>query len=76
MVFSIKLDIVKSRWSIVSIEGSQVIISKNICISFSEDRFCRGEELVPIFHTCEESVPNPDRCYSSSNFNVTGFNSF
>ena len=29
MEFSIKLDTIKSGWSIVYIEGSQVIISKN-----------------------------------------------
>ena len=30
MEFSIKFDTVKSGWSIVYIEGSQVIISKNV----------------------------------------------
>ena len=34
--FSIKFDTVKSGWSILYIEGSQVIISKKTCISFSE----------------------------------------
>ena len=33
MEFSIKFDTVKSGWSIVYIEGSQVIISINYCIS-------------------------------------------
>ena len=40
MDFSIKFDTVKSGWSIVYIEGSQVIISKKkYCISFNEDGF-------------------------------------
>ena len=38
MEFSIHLPTVKSGWSMVYIEGSQVIISKKYCIS-SEDRF-------------------------------------
>ena len=38
MEFSIKFDTVKSGWSIVYIEGSQVI-SKTDYISFSEDDF-------------------------------------
>ena len=40
MEYSIKLHTIKSEWSIVYIEGSQVTISKNSCISFSEGRFC------------------------------------
>ena len=39
MEFSIKFDILKSGWSIVYIEGSQVIISNRYCISFPEGRF-------------------------------------
>ena len=31
---------IKSRWSIVYIEGSQVMIKSEYNISFSEDRFC------------------------------------
>ena len=34
MEFSIKLYTIKSRWSIVSTEGSQVIISKNYRFAF------------------------------------------
>ena len=34
MEFSIKLYTIKSRWSIISTEGSQVIISKNYRFSF------------------------------------------
>ena len=40
MEFSIKFDTVKPGWSIVNIEGSQVIISKN----FSEDWFCLSKQ--------------------------------
>ena len=35
MEFSIKFDTVKSGWSIIYIEVSQVIISKKYCISYS-----------------------------------------
>ena len=37
MGFSIKFDSVKSGWSVVYIEGIQVIIFFKKCISFSED---------------------------------------
>ena len=40
MDFFIKFDTVKPGWSIVYIEGSQVVISKKYCISLSEDGFC------------------------------------
>ena len=39
MEFPIKFDTVKLGWSIVYIEGSQVIISQKYCINFSEDCF-------------------------------------
>ena len=59
MEFPIKFDIVKSVWSIVYIEGSQVIISKKCYISFSGDQFhlskrCRllansaGPDVMPL----------------------------
>ena len=35
MEFPIKFDTVKSGWSIVYIEGSQIIISKKYCVSLS-----------------------------------------
>ena len=38
MEFSIELHTIKSGWSIVYIEGSLVMISKQYCISFSEDQ--------------------------------------
>ena len=47
MEFPIKFDTVKSGWSIVYIEGSQVIISEKYCISFSEDWFCLGKQCRP-----------------------------
>ena len=34
-----KFDTGKSSWSIVYFEGLKVIISKNNCITFSEDQF-------------------------------------
>ena len=37
MEFSIKLHAIKSGWSIVNIEGTQIIISKNFCISLNID---------------------------------------
>ena len=39
MEFPTKFDTVKSGWSIICIEGSQVIILNKYCISFSEDKF-------------------------------------
>ena len=39
MEYQIKFDTVKSVWSLVYIEGSQVIISKTCYISFSGDQF-------------------------------------
>ena len=39
MEFSIKLHTIESGWSIVYIKRSQIIIFKNKCISFSDDRF-------------------------------------
>ena len=39
MEFPTKFDRVKSRWSIVYIEGTHAIISKKCYITFSEDRF-------------------------------------
>ena len=44
MEFPIKFDKVKLGWSILYIEGSQDIISKKYCISFSEDRFCLSKQ--------------------------------
>ena len=44
MEFSIKLHTVKPGWSIVKIEGSQVMISKKYCISFSKDQFCNTKQ--------------------------------
>ena len=45
MEFSINFDTVKSGWSIVFIEGAQVIISLKYCISFSEDQFCLCQHI-------------------------------
>ena len=39
MKFSMKFDTVKSGWSIIYFEGSQVIIFKNIIFIFFEDDF-------------------------------------
>ena len=47
MEFSIKLHTIKSGWSIENIEGSQVIISKKYCISFSEDYFVLANSADP-----------------------------
>ena len=44
MEFPIKFDTVESGWSILYFEGSQAIISKQDCISFSEDRFCLSKQ--------------------------------
>ena len=38
---------VTSEWSIVYIEGSKVIISKNFCMFFSEYQFCLGKQRRP-----------------------------
>ena len=46
MGFPIKFDSVKSGWSIVYIEGSQVIISQKYYISFSL-RFCLSNSADP-----------------------------
>ena len=45
--FSIKQHTIKSGWSNVYTEGSQVIISKNYRISFSEYRFCHSKQCIP-----------------------------
>ena len=37
---SLLFDTINYKWSIVYVEGSQVIIYKQNCISFSEDSFC------------------------------------
>ena len=47
MEFSIRFDTVKSGWSIINIEESQVIISKESCISFSEDQVCPSKQCRP-----------------------------
>ena len=47
MDVSIKFVTVKSGWSIIYIEGSQVIISKKYCIHLSEDRFCLSKQCEP-----------------------------
>ena len=47
MKFPIKVDRIKPGWSILYIEGSQVIISKTYYISFSEDRFCQSKQCRP-----------------------------
>ena len=43
MKFSIKFDNIKPRWSIIHIEGSQVIALKKYCIYFSEDGFSQSK---------------------------------
>ena len=45
--FPIKFDTVKSGWSIIYIEGSQVIILRKYCISFSENQFCLSNHSRP-----------------------------
>ena len=45
--FAIKFDTVKSGWSIVYMEGSQVIIFKHYCISFSQDLFRLNKQCRP-----------------------------
>ena len=45
MEFFIKFDLVKSGWSVVYIEKSQVIILKKDCNSFSEGYFCLSKQL-------------------------------
>ena len=47
MEFSIKLHTLKSGWSAVYIQGSQVISFKKCCISFYEDRFCFANSADP-----------------------------
>ena len=47
MKFPIKFYTVKSGWSIVYIEGSQVIISKKYCILLSEDLFTFTNNVNP-----------------------------
>ena len=47
MDFSIKFDMFKSGWSIVYIEGLQVINFKKEHISFSEDWFCLSKQCRP-----------------------------
>ena len=42
--FSIKFDTFRAEWSIVCIEGSQTIISREGCISSSEDRCCASKQ--------------------------------
>ena len=46
MEFSIKFGIVKSGWSIVYIEGSQVIITKKYCICFRENQFYISKQCI------------------------------
>ena len=47
MEFSIKLLTIKSGCSIEFIDGSQVLVSKIYCISFSKDRFCLNKQCRP-----------------------------
>ena len=47
MEFPIKFDTVKPGWSIIYIEGSQVIIFPKNYISFSEDQFCLVKQCRP-----------------------------
>ena len=47
MDFPIKFDTVKSGWSVVYIEGSQVMIFTKYCISFYENRFCLSKQCRP-----------------------------
>ena len=47
--FSIKFNTIKTGWSTVYIEGSQVIMSKHNCISFSEDCFCLSKHPKQMF---------------------------
>ena len=47
MEFSITLYTDTSGWSIVYIEGSQVIILKKCSTSFSEDQFCLSKQCRP-----------------------------
>ena len=60
MNFSIKFDIVMSIWSIVHIDGSQAIISKTYCTSFSEDPFCLNnaaemQHFIWVFTVCKNT---------------------
>ena len=52
MEFSLKLYTMKSRWSIVHIEGSQVIISKKYCIYFFKDQFCLSKQCTTLMKCC------------------------
>ena len=47
MEFSLKFDTVKSGWSIVYTEGSQVIISKNIIFIFLKINFVMANSADP-----------------------------
>ena len=40
-------------WSIVYIEGSQVIIYKQFCISCSEDHFCLSNQVSTLVKCCD-----------------------
>ena len=64
MEISVKLRTIRSGWSIVFIEVSQVIISKKYCSSFSEDRFILANSVDPdemphyaAFHLCPGADP-------------------
>ena len=60
MEFPIKFDTVKSGWFIVYIEGSHVIISKQVSyISFSEDYYC-------VLHVANSA--DPRKCRKMWNF--------
>ena len=45
------------KWPIVYIERSQGIISKQNCISFSEDRFCLSKWHYAVFHLGLHCLP-------------------
>ena len=76
MGYSIKFETVKSGWSIVYIEGLQVIISPKYCISFSKDRFCLSRQCRPrqnchlmqhfiwLFTVCHSTRSSKDSTYS------------
>ena len=51
MDFSIEFDTGMSGWSIVYIEGLQVIIQKNIYFVFSEDQFCLDKQCTVCHNT-------------------------
>ena len=59
-------DTVKSGWFIIYIEGSEVIITKRYCISFSEDQFCLSKfkmvQILMKYHTYNAAFHLGLRC--------------